>query len=674
MGLLSDPKSRERFSRIAAKYNSPLCFLAYVVGVVWFLALAYKPFNHKTYFSENALLPGLVEGKFRTENTASRISQAMKEIKNVTRDGPMPVAWVVNQLRDLGLDTYTQEYIQTIPVPSASKSTELGKDMFVTLNGTNVYGILRAPRAASTEAIVLSAPYKHYLTMDHNNHAFGLMVALAAHFRKSSYWSKDIIFLLVDYDEIGMEAWLQEYHYTKSPLLKSSPLHGRSGSIQAAINLELNSDQVSHFNIKLEGLNGLLPNLDLVNLVVQLCNRERIPVKLHKQHDPFPPEGWPAFRQNLKTMSLMMLHQATGMPNGLHGLFLRYHIEAVTLEGVLEPGRATTGFYRMGRVLEGVFRSLNNLLERFHQSFFFYLLPASDRYVSIGMYMPPFGLILLVTALKAIALWISIGTPDPDPWEGGENVEIERIQSGKTEDGQGDNTVSRRGVTKIRTQNYSNGDGWSLVPVVACCQVAGFISSVSPMVMTGLGHLFSTKPYQAIITGATGMFFASLFMPMCITRYRLACTVNTLRLWKCAALVLQAIILAATAAANFSLGMLMAVTMVPVCAMVRPGKLRFLQAVLMLLVSPFGLLIVYTGLYLLLTETEYHGVFPSAIHLCTVVYYNILSGVIHGYVLGTWQYSLLALAVFPNWLFFWCIVFKKRDVPVVETKEEKKKS
>lgn len=29
-------------------------------------------------------------------------------------------------------------------------------------------------------------------------------------------------------------------------------------------------------------------------------------------------------------------------------------------------------------------RSLNNLLERFHQSYFFYLLPSTDRYVSIG--------------------------------------------------------------------------------------------------------------------------------------------------------------------------------------------------------------------------------------------------------------------------------------------------
>ena len=51
-------------------------------------------------------------------------------------------------------------------------------------------------------------------------------------------------------------------------------------------------------------------------------------------------------------------------------------------------------------MVEGVFRSLNNLLERFHQSFFFYLLPSTDRYVSIGLYMPPFALMVVAGVIK----------------------------------------------------------------------------------------------------------------------------------------------------------------------------------------------------------------------------------------------------------------------------------
>ena len=58
------------------------------------------------------------------------------------------------------------------------------------------------------------------------------------------------------------------------------------------------------------------------------------------------------------------------------------------------------GCYRHSRVVEGIFRSLNNLLERFHQSFFFYLLPGTERYVSIGLYMIPFAILTSAGLVK----------------------------------------------------------------------------------------------------------------------------------------------------------------------------------------------------------------------------------------------------------------------------------
>lgn len=56
--------------------------------------------------------------------------------------------------------------------------------------------------------------------------------------------------------------------------------------------------------------------------------------------------------------------------------------------------------------LEGVTRSLNNLLERFHQSFFFYIMTSTNHFVSIGLYMMPYGLIVLPIALTTLTLWI----------------------------------------------------------------------------------------------------------------------------------------------------------------------------------------------------------------------------------------------------------------------------
>ena len=58
MGVLTNPKTRQKFVNFISNHNAKLCVLCYIAGLAWFLALAYKPLNASTYFSENALLPG----------------------------------------------------------------------------------------------------------------------------------------------------------------------------------------------------------------------------------------------------------------------------------------------------------------------------------------------------------------------------------------------------------------------------------------------------------------------------------------------------------------------------------------------------------------------------------------------------------------------------------------
>lgn len=73
-------------------------------------------------------------------------------------------------------------------------------------------------------------------------------------------------------------------------------------------------------------------------------------------------------------------------------------------------------------------RSLNNLLERFHQSFFFYLLPSPTRYVSIGVYMPPFMIMSCGLVLSAVSLWLQSGDwlhfPDASKFADGMHGEL----------------------------------------------------------------------------------------------------------------------------------------------------------------------------------------------------------------------------------------------------------
>ncbi|NXP05286.1 GPAA1 protein, partial [Thinocorus orbignyianus] len=214
------------------------------------------------------------------------------------------------------------------------------------------------------------------------------------------YWAKDIIFLVNEHDLLGMEAWLEAYHDVNLTEIQSSGTLGRAGAIQAAIALELSSDVVTSFDVAVEGLNGQLPNLDLLNLFHAFCQKNGL---LSTIQDKLPRSDWdsvPAFAHSLQTLVLMVLAQASGQPRGDHGLFLRYRIEALTLRGVNSFRQHKFNMTTVGKTLEGMFRKLNNLLERLHQSYFFYLLPSLSRFVSIGVYMPAFGFLILVLILK----------------------------------------------------------------------------------------------------------------------------------------------------------------------------------------------------------------------------------------------------------------------------------
>lgn len=61
----------------------------------------------------------------------------------------------------------------------------------------------------------------------------------------------------------------------------------------------------------------------------------------------------------------------------------------ITLSSV----RGAQGWVKPAQIIgtvEATMRSLNNALEHLHQSFSYYLLFGESRFISIGMYYPPF--------------------------------------------------------------------------------------------------------------------------------------------------------------------------------------------------------------------------------------------------------------------------------------------
>ena len=115
-----------------------------------------------------------------------------------------------------------------------------------------------------------------------------------------------------------------------------------------------------------EGLNGRLPNQDLLNSV-SLISRHTggVPVLVHDHKDPRDTPGEPslipswvpdALKSNKDVLEYSvrarnivrhMNYQARGVASGVHGLFHQFRIDAITIFAV--PATGPHGFHAIGR-------------------------------------------------------------------------------------------------------------------------------------------------------------------------------------------------------------------------------------------------------------------------------------------------------------------------------------
>ncbi|KAF4632659.1 hypothetical protein G7Y89_g5466 [Cudoniella acicularis] len=355
-----------------------LSFLCIVIGVAWLLVLPLDNYSRKTYISENALLPGQVHTYFAGSDQNifggyKREVDALGEKSNVEVNDKLEEFF-----RASGLKVARQKY----EYKSAGE----------TYSGENIYAILHAPRGDATEAIVLVGAWRNVDGVLNRN-GVALVLTLARYFKTDS--------------RAGPQAWVDAYHDThQSPAIESLPL--KSGALQGAVVIDYPFDhRFESLHIVYDGINGQLPNLDLLNTVVAIASGQMgIGTSLQQmwQHTD-------SYKDRLQTMLRGMLNQGLGHASGPHSSFIPYHVDAITLQPY---GEGWQDEMAMGRVIESTFRSLNNLLEHLHQSFFFYLLMQANRFVSIGTYLPSAMLVAVNFTIMAIFLWVKSGSPlDP---------------------------------------------------------------------------------------------------------------------------------------------------------------------------------------------------------------------------------------------------------------------
>jgi glycosylphosphatidylinositol transamidase len=389
-----------------------LSALLIVVGVAWLLVLPLNEYSRNTYVSENALLPGQVHTYF----TGSE--------HNVFRAYRQEVA----TLADLSIEECVRlpvpQHPKLIPRSRNNKLADLFRESNLkvakqkytyhiantNISNENVYAVLQGPRADATEAVVLIAAWRN-MNDEVNYSGVALVLALARYFKRWSLWSKDIIFLIPGDSTSGSQAWVDAYHDAHDPSTIES-LSIKSGALQGAVAVDYPAGPWGHryekLHIVYDGINGQLPNLDLFNTAVSIASGQMgISCTLQRmwKHSD-------TYEERLQTMLRGMLAQGLGHASGPHSSFIPYHVDAITLVTV---GDGWHDEMSLGRTVESLFRSLNNLLEHLHQSFFFYLLLQANKFVSIGTYLPSVMLIAANFTIMAIALWVQSGRPPPPP-------------------------------------------------------------------------------------------------------------------------------------------------------------------------------------------------------------------------------------------------------------------
>jgi len=61
------------------------------------------------------------------------------------------------------------------------------------------------------------------------------------------------------------------------------------------------------------------------------------------------------------------------------------------------------------RTVESTLRTMNNLIERLHASFFFYILTSPSQFLKIGLYLPSAILISIAVMIHGLSAWVDSG-------------------------------------------------------------------------------------------------------------------------------------------------------------------------------------------------------------------------------------------------------------------------
>lgn len=421
----------------------PPFLLFAAVLFTFLLPIPEKPFRRNVYVDENALQPGsaTVEWNWGEVEFADHTADRIREVQHKKDKDRSDLIYTI--FHEIGLTPYKQHY--TFHTPSR------------TISGINTYARWSSARGDGREAFIIAVPWKSawdgkgdpdtpteakqdteskegslsaYARKNvRRTNVRGIATALTIAKFLSGYrhWSKDLIFVIADDELHGMQAFTSKYFGRHQNNLVCDELQTRGALVWNALSIDYPSDSFSRIILKHEGLNGQLPNLDMVSTLTNVMYRaDGLHVELAdsteddwddrmlgemgdllEKHLFQSGDGIRKYLSGLWNMFGQISRLTLGRPTGVHGLFHRYHVDAITI--FASPAKGPYGFWHMGRAVESVTRSMSNLLERLHHSHFFYILTSPERFIEVTKYLPVAIMFSLALLIAGIALWVEEG-------------------------------------------------------------------------------------------------------------------------------------------------------------------------------------------------------------------------------------------------------------------------
>ncbi|WVR06746.1 hypothetical protein IAU60_003781 [Kwoniella sp. DSM 27419] len=322
-----------------------------IAGVAWLLALPYNGLWKHMYQDEHALQAAQVRTYYdwAEVHKADRYLDTLEQIVNSTFEER--TAYLQDSFAAAGLHT-----------GNTSKST---------------YTHVRPPRSKGTETILLSA---NWVSRDGTPNLRGIatLLSMGDFLHGQNHWASDFVLVAGEGYTEGLEDFMRGY-YDMFP-----------GAIWTALNIDYPGHSFSHLGLFYEGVHGRLPNQDIVQAASSIAQwTGGVITRIHNIVDE-PRTDVPAWLGDWLLAAKHLLHHfgymATGRASAAHGVLARHRIDSVTL--YCTPATGPHGFHTLGRTLESTLRSMNNLLERLHASYFFYLIPRPGQFIPVGHYLP----------------------------------------------------------------------------------------------------------------------------------------------------------------------------------------------------------------------------------------------------------------------------------------------